>query len=84
MFVKRVLGLAGVTGLGLVLALGGPGASNGGGPEKTYVVRSNDTLWDVARRSYGGDPRKGVWLIGQRNGLEEGAVLHPGLVLVLP
>jgi nucleoid-associated protein YgaU len=47
------------------------------------VVRSGDTLWQLAAERYGGDPREGVWQIRARNGLE-GADLRVGTVLFLP
>ena len=57
--------------------------SDGAAPERSYVVRRGDTLWTIAERMYGGDPREGVWRIQQRNGLGSGA-LQPGTVLYLP
>jgi LysM domain len=58
-------------------------ASTAAGPERSYVVRSGDTLWSIAARTYGGDPRGGVWKIEQRNGLRVG-VIRPGQRLMLP
>lgn len=58
-------------------------ASTAAGPERTYVVRPGDTVWSIAARTYGGDPRRGVWRIEQRNGLA-GGVIRPGRRLVLP
>lgn len=57
--------------------------SHGAGPERSYVVRPTDTLWSIAARTYGGDPREGVWKLEQRNHLRS-ATLRPGQVLVLP
>lgn len=54
-----------------------------GGPARTYVVRPGDTLWSIASAVYGGDPRKGVWRLQRRNGLE-GATIVPGQRLLLP
>jgi hypothetical protein len=53
--------------------------------ERTYIVRTNDTLWSVASRAYSGshDPRRVVYRIEQRNQLV-GADIQPGEVLVLP
>jgi nucleoid-associated protein YgaU len=65
----------------LVLAVARP--SEGAGPEERYVVRAGDTLWQLAVERYGGDPRKGVWRIRERNGLQAGA-LPVGTVLYLP
>jgi LysM repeat protein len=58
-------------------------ASTAAGPERTYVVKSGDTLWSIASERYGGDPRSGVWKIQQRNGLE-GRALVAGRLIVLP
>ncbi|HEY5057768.1 MAG TPA: LysM peptidoglycan-binding domain-containing protein [Gaiellaceae bacterium] len=57
--------------------------SHGAGPERSYVVRPADTLWSIAARTYGGDPRQGVWELEQRNHLRS-ATLRPGQKLVLP
>ena len=53
------------------------------GPERRYVVQPADTLWAIALREYGGDPREAVWEIRQRNRLVVTTV-QPGQVLVLP
>jgi hypothetical protein len=60
-----------------------PHASSGAGHERIYVVRPADTLWSIAARRYGGDPREGVWKIERRNGLRDPTVA-PGDSLVLP
>jgi LysM repeat protein len=73
-----VLLVFGALALGLVAR-----TSHGAGPERSYVVRPADTLWAIAARSYGGDPRVGVWRLMQRNHLDS-AVLVPGETLVLP
>jgi LysM repeat protein len=57
--------------------------SEGAGPERSYVVRSGDTLWTIAAANYGGDPRAGIWEIRRRNGLS-GSLIQPGQRLVLP
>jgi nucleoid-associated protein YgaU len=57
--------------------------SEGAGTEQSYRVRPGDTLWSIAVRHYGGDPRQGVWRLERENGLS-GATLRPGQVLVLP
>jgi LysM repeat protein len=58
-------------------------SSTASGPKRTYVVRPGDTLWSVAERAYGGDPRQGVWLLQRRNHLAS-ATISPGEKLVLP
>jgi nucleoid-associated protein YgaU len=58
-------------------------AGEGAGPERRYVVQPYDTLWAIASREYGGDPREGVWEIRERNALT-GTTLRPGQVLMLP
>ncbi len=57
--------------------------SSGSGPERTYVVKPYDTLWSIARASYNGDPREGIWKLRERNHLS-GTVIRPGQKLVLP
>jgi LysM repeat protein len=58
-------------------------AGQSAGPERSYVVKQADTLWSIALREYGGDPREAVWEIRARNRLS-GTTLQPGQVLVLP
>jgi LysM repeat protein len=58
-------------------------AGQSAGPERRYVVRPADTLWAIALREYGGDPREAVWEIRERNKLA-GTTVQPGQVLVLP
>jgi LysM repeat protein len=58
-------------------------SSSGARPKRIYVVRAGDTLWSVAERTYGGDPRQGVWQLEQRNHLA-GATIVPGEKLVVP
>jgi nucleoid-associated protein YgaU len=57
--------------------------SEGADSPESYRVRAGDTLWSIAVRHYGGDPRQGVWRLERENGLS-GAGLRPGQVLVLP
>jgi nucleoid-associated protein YgaU len=58
-------------------------ASNGAGPERVYVVHPHDTLWTIAAKTYGGDPRAGVWKIEKANHLV-GATIVPGQQLHIP
>jgi nucleoid-associated protein YgaU len=58
-------------------------ASSAAGAERAYTVRPGDTLWSIAAQRYGGDPRRGIWRIEQRNGLSAGTV-RAGQTLVLP
>lgn len=57
-------------------------AANG---ERTIVVSSGDTLWDIAQsvKPEGGDVRKTVYMIKKRNNLS-GSVLQPGQSLIVP
>jgi nucleoid-associated protein YgaU len=57
--------------------------SEGAGAGRPYRVQPGDTLWSIAARHYGGDPRRGVWRLQRENGLDGGA-LTPGQVLRLP
>jgi LysM repeat protein len=57
--------------------------SEGAGAGQPYRVKPGDTLWSIAVRHYGGDPRHGVWRLQRENGLAGGA-LSPGQVLRLP
>jgi LysM repeat protein len=54
-----------------------------GAPPRYHTVRAGETLWSIATASYAGDPRKGVWELQRRNGLE-GATIVPGQRLLLP
>jgi LysM repeat protein len=76
----KLLILVCVAALAVGLAARG---SSGAGPKHTYVVRPGDTLWSVAERTYGGDPREGVWQLQQRNHLAS-ATIVPGEKLVVP
>jgi nucleoid-associated protein YgaU len=80
MFVRVVLVTFLVTVLAWsILARGSEGAGSGG----AYRIEPGDTLWSIAVRHYGGDPRRGVWRIQRENGLEDEALV-PGEVLQLP
>jgi LysM repeat protein len=58
-------------------------ASSGAGREQVYVVKPHDTLWSIAARTYGGDPRAGIWKLQKANHLA-GATIVPGEKLVVP
>jgi hypothetical protein len=75
--------LLGVLVLAAVVAAVVARGSQGGGPERAYVVRPADTLWSIAAAHYAGDPREGVWKLQKRNGLA-GTVIRPGQRLILP
>jgi LysM repeat protein len=57
--------------------------SGASGPEQRYRVRPGDTLWSIAAAHLAGDPRKGVWELQERNGLDA-TLIVPGQVLTLP
>jgi LysM repeat protein len=57
--------------------------SGASGPEQRYRVQAGDTLWSIAVAHVGGDPRRAVWELQQRNGLD-GALIVPGQMLSLP
>ena len=57
--------------------------SAGAGHEQVYVVRPADTLWSIAARHYGGDPREAVWKLEHRNHLP-GTLIRAGQTLVIP
>jgi LysM repeat protein len=48
------------------------------------MVKPGDTLWSISHRYHGGDTRRGVWDLEQRNDLGQSATLTPGQRLVLP
>lgn len=79
MFVKLVVVVLALLAIGAVATR----QSSGRGRGERYVVQPHDTLWSIAVRRYGGDPREGVWRLRERNGLED-ALIKPGQVLVLP
>ena len=59
-------------------------SSSSAGKPQIYTVKPYDTLWSIATSHYGGDPRKAVWKLEQRNRLAGSVLLRPGERLVLP
>ena len=76
----RVLGLTLVILVAWVV-FARPSSSRTG--ESVYTVQPHDTLWSIASRRYGGDPRQAVWEIQKRNRLRS-AVIRVGERLVMP
>ena len=58
-------------------------ASSGAGSGSVYVVKPHDTLWSIAVKTYGGDPRQGIWKLEHANDLV-GATIVPGERLRVP
>jgi nucleoid-associated protein YgaU len=58
-------------------------SSEAHGAKQVITVRSNDTLWSIARRHYGGDVRDAIWRIERANHLP-GADVRAGQRLLLP
>lgn len=88
MFASRLVLTAAVLLVVTLAALGAARPTSGAarGDEAgaaRYVVERGDTLWEIAAHRYGGDPREGVWLIRERNGIGAEPI-QPGQVLVLP
>jgi LysM repeat protein len=67
----------------LVGALLAAAPSQGSRLASTHEVRQGETLWSIASKAYGGDPRPRVESIIERNSLVD-ATIQPGEVLVLP
>ncbi|HLX18563.1 MAG TPA: LysM peptidoglycan-binding domain-containing protein [Gaiellaceae bacterium] len=74
-----ILALLAALAIGLVEAR----ISNGAGRKQLYVVRPADTLWSIASKTYGGDPREGIWRIEHANHLVSDDI-EPGETIVLP
>jgi LysM repeat protein len=83
LFVSRLTLLGAALLVVLLVALGAARSSSGAAPEARHVVAPGDTLWMIAADRYGGDVRQAVWLIRERNDLED-PDLQPGQVLILP
>ena len=58
-------------------------SSSGAGEPRVRVVKPGETLWSIATSRYDGDPRRAVWELRERNGLDD-ALLRPGQRLILP
>jgi nucleoid-associated protein YgaU len=58
-------------------------SSQAHGARQVITVKPYDTLWSIAQRRYGGDPREAVWRIERANHLH-GADVSVGQRLVLP
>jgi LysM repeat protein len=58
-------------------------SSQAHGAKQVVTVKPYDTLWSIAQRTYGGDPRAAVWRIEQANHLGS-ADIRVGQRLVLP
>jgi predicted Zn-dependent protease len=58
-------------------------SSEAHGAKQVVTVRPYETLWSIAQRHYGGDPRAAIWRIERANHLT-GADVRAGQRLVLP
>ncbi len=79
MFAKAAVALLGALVCWSVVAW----PSGAHGDKATYRVRPYDTLWTIAAKTYGGDPRAGIWKIEKANHLA-GATIVPGQRLQIP
>jgi LysM repeat protein len=80
---RSFLGLTAALVLAAAFLLGQAAPSSGASHPRHHVVRPGETLWSIASRTYGGDPRQGVYNITQANHTA-GSVIVPGQHLVLP
>ncbi len=78
---RLILALVALVLVGAIIVTARP--SSGAGAAGRYVVRPGDTLWTIAERFYGGDPRDGVWRLRDRNELSS-TLLVPGQRLRVP
>jgi hypothetical protein len=83
MFARRISPLWLLVAVLAALVLSSARAADGSTAESRYVVKPGDTLWAIAADRYGGDPRRGVWRLRERNGLTS-AGLTSGMILYLP
>lgn len=86
-YVRRRIAAAAVVATVLTIVVTGPVAALGSNQvparaaQRTYVVRSGDTLWAIALRvSPGIDPRSTVLALEHENGIDASS-LRPGQVL---
>jgi hypothetical protein len=83
----RVVAAAGTLALALALAgsvMSAGAAAGPAGPERTTVVREDDTLWLIARRELPSlEPYEAVDVIRRLNGIGD-YTIHPGQHLRLP
>ena len=83
MFAPRIWILLAVVLVLVSAALSNARTSKGAGHETRHRVLAGETLWSIAEKNYGGDPRRAIWRIEQRNGLNR-ADITAGMVLYLP
>ena len=83
MFVRTILRTLTVAGFVLLAwsVLARPSGAHG--PRVLYRVHPADTLWSIAARHYGGDPRNAIWQIEAANHLAGGSIVA-GETLILP
>jgi LysM repeat protein len=80
---RRLTALAALASLVLATLTLWPASSSGARPARTHVVHPGETVWSIASRQYGGDPRAHVQQILQSNRLST-ATVRVGQTLVLP
>jgi nucleoid-associated protein YgaU len=80
---RRLIALAALASLVLAASTLWPASSSGARPTRTHVVHPGETVWSIASRAYGGDPRAHVEQILHSNRLST-ATVRVGQTLVLP